>query len=156
VLSVLAEQVLVSQRLTRFTMRMSILSFAIMPVAFFLAARWNGPSGVAAAWLTLSPLTIVPLLIIVLRSIKLSFREYALALLPSVAGSTFMCIAVYAAAHWLSSMSWPMAVRLAIQVSAGGAVYAGVILCFFRGRVLRYVNFLLSLRKGRTSPPVVS
>lgn len=156
VLGVLAEQVLVSQRLTRFTMRMSILSFAIMPAAFFLAARWNGPAGVAAAWITLSPLTIVPLLIIVLRSIKLSFREYATALLPSVAGSTFMCIAVYAAGYWLSSMSWPIAVRLAIQVSAGGAMYAGVILCFFRGRVLRYVNFLLSLRKAKTSPPIVS
>ena len=100
VLGVLAEQVLVSQRLTRLTMRMSILSFAVMPLAFFLGARWNGPSGVAAAWILLSPLTIVPLLIVLLRSIKLQFREYASALFPAVAGSIAMWVAVYALSRW--------------------------------------------------------
>jgi len=150
VMGVLAEQVLVSQLLTRFTMRMSILSFTIMPLAFFFAARWKGPSGVAAAWLALSPVTIVPLLIILLRSIKLPFREYATALIPAVAGSAVMCLALWGLSSRLPA-SLALQPRLAIQVSVGGLVYGGFILCFFRGRVLRYSNFLLGLRKGKSS-----
>jgi O-antigen/teichoic acid export membrane protein len=151
VLGVVAEQVLVSQRMTRFTMRMSILSFVTMPLAFYLAARWKGADGVAAAWITLSPVTVLPLLIVVLRSIKMSSREYAAALLPAVAGSVVMALVVLGINGRLPG-SWPVGVRLAVQVSTGGAVYAGVILGFFRGQVLRYVNFLLSLRKAKEMP----
>jgi teichuronic acid exporter len=151
VMGVLAEQVLVSQRLTRFTMRMSILSFSIMPVVFFLAARWKGANGVAAAWITLSPVTILPLVIILLRSIKLPYREYASALLPAVAGSAVMCLAVLGITSKLPA-SWPGQARLVVQVLTGGVVYAGFILLFFRARVLRYVRFLSSLRKAKTVP----
>lgn len=149
VLGVLAEQVLVSQRLTRFTMRVSILSFVVMPVAFYVAALWKGPTGVAAAWLVLSPVTILPLLIILLRSIKLSLREYATALVPAVAASAVMCLALLGLSNRLPA-GWPLAVRLAVQVSVGGAVYVGFILVFFRDRVLRYLNFVLSLRRSGT------
>jgi PST family polysaccharide transporter len=156
VLGVLAEQVLVSQRRTRITMRMSILSFVIMPIAFFLAARWKGPDGVAAAWITLSPVTIVPLLLILLRSIKLPAREYVAAIMPAVTGSAVMCLALFGMNSWLVT-SWPLQFRLAVQVSAGGAVYVGFILLFFRDKVLRYVKFLLSLRKSKEmSEPVIS
>jgi len=148
VLGVLAEQVLVSQMLTRFTMRMSILSFVVMPVAFFLAAKWKGPDGVAAAWITFSPLTILPLLLILLRSIRLTFREYAAALTPAVAASAAMCLALFAINSRLPA-SLPVPAHLAIQVLVGGAVYGGFMMCFFRGRLLRYVNFLGSLRKAK-------
>ena len=62
----LTEQVLISQKMTRFTMRMSIFNFIVMPIAFVAGAHWQGMGGVAAAWLVLSPFTIVPLLIILL------------------------------------------------------------------------------------------
>jgi O-antigen/teichoic acid export membrane protein len=149
VLGVVAEQVLVSQRLERFTMRMNILSLVIMPVAFVIAARWKGPNGVAAAWITLTPLTIVPLLIILQTKIKLSYREYAMALLPALAGSAVMCLAVF----WIGKRlppSWPLSLQLAAQVSVGGAVYGGFMLSFFRGRLLRYASFLSGLRKGKS------
>ena len=155
VLGTVAEQVLVSQRLTRFTMRMSILSFVIMPVAFFLAARWKGADGVAAAWLVLSPLTILPLLIVVLRSIRISAREYGAALLPALAGSGVMALTLFAINSRLPA-SWPLSVRLGVQTGVGGAVYGGFILCFFRTRILRYVNFLSSLRKPKEMPEPAS
>jgi PST family polysaccharide transporter len=155
VLGVLAEQVLVSQRLTRFTMRMSILSFTIMPLAFFLAARWKGSNGVAAAWVILSPVTILPLLMILLHRIHLSYRDYITALLPAVAGSAAMCVALFALDRRLPE-SWPVVAQLAIQVGTGGAVYGGFILLFFRSRVWRYVNFLSNLRKTKDTPgPII-
>jgi PST family polysaccharide transporter len=146
VLGVLAEQVLVSQRLTRFTMRMSIVSFVVMPVAFFVAAKWKGPDGVAAAWITFSPLTILPLLIILVRKIKLSYGEYAMSLIPAAAGSATMCAVLLAMNGWLPATLHNQT-RLAIQVTVGGAVYGGVIMGFFHNRVLRYVNFLWSFKK---------
>jgi teichuronic acid exporter len=154
VLGVLAEQVLVSQRLTRFTMRMSILSFTIMPVAFYFAARSMGPDGVAATWITFSPLTIVPLLIILLRKIELPYREYAKALIPAITGSAVMCLALFAINGRLPA-SLNIQARLAIQVALGGAVYCGFILCFFRARVLRYVNFVWRLRSGKEAPGII-
>jgi teichuronic acid exporter len=155
VLGSVAEQVLVSQRLTRFTMRMSVLSFAIMPVAFFLAARWKGADGVAAAWLVLSPLTILPTLIVVLRRIRMSAREYGAALSPALSGAAVMGLVLYGIHGWTPFASWPLTARLAAQVSVGGAVYGGVMLCFFRTRILRYVHFLASLRKKEeNSSPV--
>lgn len=149
VLGNLAEQVLISQRLTRFTMRMAIFNFVVMLAAFITAARWKGPDGVAAAWITLSPLTVLPLLIILLRSIQMPFRDYASALLPAVTGSAVMCLALFGLNRELASAPWPSQVRLAVEVAAGGAVYAGFILCFFRARVWRYVNYLSNFRKGK-------
>lgn len=154
VLGVLAEQVLVSQRLTRFTMRMSIMSFAIMPVAFYVAARWKGPSGVAATWIIFSPLTIVPLLFILLRKITLSYREYATALLPAIGGSAVMCLALLALKGRLPA-SLSLQALLAIQVGVGGTAYVGFILCFFRARILRYATFLWRLRAGKQPPGAI-
>jgi O-antigen/teichoic acid export membrane protein len=148
-LSTLTEQVLISQRLTRFTMRMSILNFVVMPLAFIAAARWQGTSGVAAAWIFLSPVTIFPLLFVLLRHIELPAREYAAAIFPAVAGTGAMCLALIGLNRLLQADSWPPALRLAALVGAGGIVYGAVVFGFFRGRLQRYMNFLSSLRNGK-------
>ncbi|HEY1755182.1 MAG TPA: lipopolysaccharide biosynthesis protein [Bryobacteraceae bacterium] len=156
VLGTLAEQVLVSQKLTRLTMRMAILNFVVMPLSFIVAARWKGATGVAAAWIVLSPVTVFPLLWILMRSIKLPLREYAMSLIPALSGSALMCLAVLALRTRLPA-EWPLAIRLGAQVAAGGAVYIGFILCFFRQRIQRYVNFVSSLRKPKPAPePAIS
>jgi PST family polysaccharide transporter len=149
VLGNLSEQVLISQRLTRFTMRMSIINFVVMLLAFVAAAKWQGPVGVAASWIILSPVTILPLLIILLRSIGLPLRQYLTALLPAAAGSAVMCLVLPEVHHLLSSTSWPDQVRLAAEVIAGAAAYGAIILLFFRKRVFRYINFLQNFRKGK-------
>lgn len=152
VLGVLAEQVLVSQRLTRLTMRISIMNFIIMITAFIVAARWRGSNGVAAAWIVLSPVTVLPLLTILLRRIHLPARQYAGALLPAVAGSAVMCIVLWALNRQLSSLHLSAQIGLPLLVAAGGIAYAGIILSMFRGRIVRYTNFLSNLRKGKETP----
>lgn len=149
VLGVLAEQVLVSQKLTRLTMRVSLLNFAVMIVAFIVAARRYGPNGVAASWVILSPVTVLPLLVILLRRIHLPFSEYAARLLPSVAGSSAMCLALALIGRRMASLQLSAKVSLPVLVAAGGAVYVGFTFLLFPGRVARYTNFLSSLRKGR-------
>ena len=152
VLGILAEQVLVSQRLTRFTMRISIVNFAVMITAFIVAARWKGSAGVAAAWIVLSPVTILPLLIILLRKIRLPVRQYAAALLPAVAGSAVMGLAVWILNRQLSSLKLSPQLSLPLLMTAGGVVYAGFILSLFRRRIARYTNFLSNLRRQKENP----
>ena len=151
-LGTLTEQVLISQKMTRFTMRMSIFNFIVMPVAFVAGAMWGGTGGVAAAWLALAPFTIIPLLIILLRTIRLPYRDFVAALVPSVVGSAAMCVAVLAVRQWLLPASWPAKSLLVAQVAVGGAVYGAVLMGAFRQRVLRYVRFLQDMRKGKKSP----
>jgi PST family polysaccharide transporter len=151
VLGILAEQVLVSQKMTRFTMRISVVNFLVMIAAFIVAARWKGPAGVAASWIALSPITVLPLLLILLRSIHLQARKYAAALLPAVAGSAVMCTTLFVLKSQ-TSVHWPAPFSLAVLVLAGGLAYAGFLLALFRGRVVRYIKFVANLRKGKEAP----
>jgi PST family polysaccharide transporter len=150
-MGILTEQVLISQKMTRFTMRMSIVNLAMMPVAFVVGALWQGMTGVAAAWLYLSPLTIVPLLLVLFHTIHLPYRSYLAALIPAITGSAGMCLALLAIRQILPA-SWPAQITLAVQVAVGAAVYGAILILAFRERVLRYVRFLQDLRKGKTSP----
>jgi O-antigen/teichoic acid export membrane protein len=142
----LAEQVLISLRHTRFTMRMSILGCCVTPLAFYVAALWQGPVGVAAAWMVLIPVTILPMLFKLLRTIELSAREFLGAVWPAVAGTAAMVPTVLLLHDWLTPRLWPVVLLLGAKVAAGGLVYAAVLVLFFRPRLDRYVRFAQDLR----------
>lgn len=150
----LTEQVLISQRMTRFTMRISILNFVIMPVAFIVAALWKGTTGVAGAWVVLAPVTIIPLIVKALRTIGLRYREFLSALYPPLGATAIMGLVLLGLNNWPRFQAAPPIPRLALQVAAGGIVYGSVLMGFFRERMLRYFNFLASLRKGKVSTAV--
>lgn len=127
-----------------------------MPIAFVAGAEWRGLGGVAAAWLALSPITIIPLVIVLRRTIHLPYREYVAALFPSLVGSVPMCLSVLAFRQWLLPAAWSPRLALAVQVAVGGAVYSAVLLGFFRERVLRYVRFLRDMRNRNNTPALTS
>ncbi|MCU1336619.1 MAG: lipopolysaccharide biosynthesis protein [Bryobacterales bacterium] len=148
-LATLIDQVLLSQRATRFSMRMSLWNLLVMPAAFVVGAKWAGASGVAAAWIVLSPLTFFPLVWMVSRKIQVTSRQMGTALLPGLAGASVMVAAVGALRVWLPLEHWPPLASLLLQVTVGAAMYAGVLLTFFRERVLRFVYFLRDLRREK-------
>lgn len=145
-LATLIEQVLISQRATNITMRMSLWNLIVMPASFFVAARWKGANGVAAAWIVLAPLTVLPLAWMVVGKIQLTWLQLGSALLPALTGAGVMAVAVSALRAWLATAQWSAWASLLLQVTIGGAIYGGVLLIFFRERVLRYVNFMSGLR----------
>lgn len=151
-LSTLSEQVLISQQLTRFTMRISIFSAVVMPVAFVIGAQQQGMGGVAAAWIFASPLTLIPLTLILLPTIQLPFRQYAATLLPSVVGSTAMGLALLVLRGWLPSASQSPKIALALQIMLGAAVYAAVVMGFFGETVRRYIHFFQDMRAHSQRP----
>jgi len=139
--SVLCDQVLVSLRHTRFTMNMSLLNLAVMPAAFLAASHW-GLNVVAASWLVLSPITILPMIVKLARCANCSFREMTGALMPALAGSAALLVAVSIVREWHSSSAY---VRLAAEILAGAGSYGLVVFGPFRGRIRRYRSFIQSL-----------
>ena len=53
---------------------------------------------------------------------------------------------------WIASEPWPTSARFTVEVAAGAISYGVVLLSFFRPRILRYVNFLSGLRRGKGEP----
>ena len=149
-LGTLIDQVLISQRLARFSMRLSILNAILMPLALLTVSHWSGSlEGVAACWIVLAPVTFVPALLKLTRQIGLRGRELLGAVWPAVAASGTMVLAVWGVQLMWGSQPWPPFWHLGIQVAAGGLVYGAVLLVLFRERVLRYVRFAQDLRANR-------
>jgi len=142
--SVLCDQVLVSLRQTRFTMNMSLLNLAVMPTAFLVASHW-GLNAVAASWLVLSRITILPMIVKLARSAQCSFQEIIAALMPALAGSAALLVAVAIVREWQSGSPYA---GLAAEILAGAACYCLVVFGPFRTKVLRYLRFVQSLRQG--------
>jgi teichuronic acid exporter len=151
-LSTLASQALTSLRFTRFNMWVALLSFVLMPAAFLLASRW-GTTAVAASWIVLSPVTVLPLIVKLLRTIQMRYRDYAGVLAPALVASAAMVAAVLALRMWLTANDMRLALKLSLEVSAGGVAYVGVLLLFFRDRLNRYFHFVMALRRGNAALP---
>lgn len=147
-LSFLVNQVLTSLRFTTFLMWISIVTFVVMPLSFVVGAHW-GTTAVAAAWVIMAPVTMLPPAVKLFRTIGCTVRAYLTILSAPVAGSAVMLCAVFALKTWALPAAWPTAWRLTIEAATGGVVYAGILLGFFRPVVMRYVHFLVRLRKDR-------
>lgn len=143
----LCNQVLTSLRYTHFTMMVSLIGFVVMPVAFIVATHW-GTSAVAASWLLLTPVTVLPLVVKLLPAIRLRYRDFGAVLLPALTGCALMAAAALTVRAWLGNGHAPPVARLSLEVAAGGAAYLGFLWIFCRRKLDRYIHFLLGLRRG--------
>lgn len=145
-LNSLAGQVLTSLRFTKFSMWMSFLGTAVMPVSFYVASRW-GIGAVAAAWVVMSPVTFFPTMAKLFREIDCSLLEYLKSLQPALIGSAVMVTAVWGVQQ-IAPGHWPAWGRLGVEVLTGGVAYGGVIWGVYRKRVMHYVEFFKRLRQS--------
>jgi hypothetical protein len=104
-----------------------------MPIAFYIAARAQGPLAVACVWLIAQPiLTSIPLLY-VRRAVGLPLRAYVYNLRAPVVSSAVMIAAVVGAGQVVASQ--PALVRLLVLIATGAVVYPAVFMALFRDRV---------------------
>ena len=118
---------------TRFGMYHAAGSAVVMALAFVIAARW-GISGVAVAWVAVYPLTLAPLMTVVLGSLDIPLRRYLDALRPAVTGCAVMTVVV--AAYLLGGRDWGHGPRVLGATVLGAATYALAIWTLHRPRVL--------------------
>jgi O-antigen/teichoic acid export membrane protein len=151
-MSYLNTQLATTLRLTRYGMWLSLFNFGIMPVGFYVASRY-GIGAVAAAWLVLSPATVLPITVKVLRAIDCSAAQYLKSLAPALMGSGAMLLGVIAFRLSGAPSHWNLFARLAAQVAVGGIAYVGILAAFHRVRIMQYFRFFLELR---SSPAVAA
>jgi teichuronic acid exporter len=106
---------------SRYAMLVGLVSGVVMPLAFVVGSRW-GIAGLALVWVTVYPITTIPLYWQVFRTLELSTAAYLNVLWPALSGSLLMAGVV-----WLLKLTLaehPSALtRLGLEVLAGGGVY---------------------------------
>lgn len=132
---------------TRFGMRNAVATAIIMPTSFYIGSHW-GTTGIAAAWIITYPIVVIPLYLRTLSKIELTSREYMKGLYPALNGSLGMAVAVLAV-KWLAPHTWPVGLRLALEIFVGAAAYAGIMLGLYRARMLALWQQTKSLLKKR-------
>ena len=115
---------------SRYAMRVGLVSGVVMPLAFIVGSRW-GIAGVALVWVTVFPVTTIPLYWRVFRKLELSTLTYLKVLWPALSGSMLMVVVVWLVKQALPQDSPPVA-RLGLEVLAGGTVYSLVTVTLHR------------------------
>jgi O-antigen/teichoic acid export membrane protein len=135
--------VLTALREMRLGMWNAVFSLALLPPAFYVGSAW-GVAGIAGAWLVCYPLLVVAVYARIFRRLELSPRRYLAVLWPALNATAAMAAVVLVAQRVLP-ISWPLAVRFALEVAGGGVVYAAVTLSLYRARVRAIVARLRSV-----------
>jgi len=129
----------------RANMWLNVLAALVLPVAFYIGAQ-EGLPGVAWSWVIAFPLVNVPAFVIAFGTIGIGIGAWVRAIWPALGA----CLAMYGAVLALRGAlpdAMPAPVQGAFSVAAGGLVYAAVLWCFFRRRVLAVVDFLRLIRQ---------
>lgn len=133
-------QVLIYTGHSRQSMWYSLIAACVMPVLFVVATRW-GAAGVAAVWIVAYPAVVAPQYRLAFRVLDLRPSGYFRTLWPALSSTAAMALAV---GFLLATLPVTMApvVRLVIEVAAGIAVYALMIVWRHRARAAAFVAIL--------------
>jgi PST family polysaccharide transporter len=121
----------------------TLLGVAVLPALFYLGARW-GTTGVAAAWIIGYPLVSLPAYRFTFRLLELRAADYFRAVWPALSATLLMALVVVGARAL--ARDWPLALRFALDVTAGAAAYAGLVFVRHRERV----DLVRGLLRGET------
>ncbi len=120
--------------------RSAILGAVLMPACYLVGARYGG-QGIAAAWLVAWPLLTAISAIWSMPVLGVRAAELRQALVPPVLAGVAMALIVTLLDR--AVLDLPEALRLALLVSAGGAVYGCWLLVFARERLDEIVGLAL-------------
>jgi teichuronic acid exporter len=144
-ISTLLPHVLIVTQQVRYATGIALCALATLPPAFYLFGSLWGTTGVAAAWLVVYPFILIALGRRVLRTLAMSAGEYFGSLWPAFSSSLVMTGIVLLTRAAIPE-SWPLAIRFAGAVLAGGLAYAGVVMLVHRARVRALFSFLRGAR----------
>lgn len=136
-ISVLLAPALIALKDAKFTMHWTLVVSAVLPVSFVFASRW-GSTGIAAAWLCLSPILTLALFWRLSVKTGMQLLEYLGALKPAGLASIAMVVAVLLSVSFMRSVSLAI-FKLLVEVLVGSLAYLGFLFAFYRHRL----NFFL-------------
>jgi teichuronic acid exporter len=135
-----------SQGRVKITLRYSLISLALLPPAYMLAAYLGNVTTVALARLVTYPLLYVGLIYFLLGELKISFKSFWHSARPPLVAATVMFMAVGA----LEEFAQPLdaAARLLLSIGLGALVYFATFHLLFPEEV-RQVRQAWALLRGR-------
>jgi teichuronic acid exporter len=126
-----------------FPARCRFVMLAVLPAAFYLSgSRW-GTSGIAAMWIIVYPILLIPMFVRAFRTIGIRLREYVSTLAPTLLSAALMVLAVLG----VQTLSIPsLASRFAVEVSCGAATFIASALLIQRRRIRVLADFMRAVR----------
>jgi O-antigen/teichoic acid export membrane protein len=147
VLAVLLPPALVVKGEATHPMRVAFYALAILPPAFYVAGTRWGTVGIAAIWLGVYPLILLPLYARALRTLGIGVREYLGSLAPTLGSAAVMAAVVLTIRAFLPA-ELPLALRFSVQVALGAATYVAAALVLQRRRMRVLGEFFRAVRSG--------
>jgi teichuronic acid exporter len=113
--------------------RLNVAAMFVLPICFFIAARYAGPKAVAAVWLLAQPVLMGVPLLRMEKTIGLSIPQYLASLRAPVLCSVVMAVVVWGLR--VATVDVQPLVRLLLLSLSGAVVYMAAFLLLFRDRV---------------------
>jgi O-antigen/teichoic acid export membrane protein len=130
----------------RANMWCNVLAAVVLPVAFYVGARW-GLEGIAWAWVIAFPLANLPNFVIAFRIIAINTWAWLGALMPSLFACSVMTVAVMLVRQLLRE-STALPVEMVASVVTGVLTYVGTLFLLNRARLRRMAEFLRLIGGG--------
>ena len=137
-LAMLSHHVLSATGYGAVSTRVNIAAAIVLPIAFYLAARFSGTLAVAGVWLIAQPVLTFVSLTNVRRAVELPIRRYFVSLRAPAVSSAIMAVVVFATDSMLSS-SLPI-LRLIVMCFAGILAYTATFVLLYRDRLSAYAS----------------
>jgi hypothetical protein len=100
---------------------------------------------VAAAWALSFPMATVPILVVVLKDLEISYSRYAATLVPTVLACALEAVAVMALRQFDLFYDWSPVIQLVTCIAVGGIAY-GIATALISRKRVRQVYSLISNR----------
>jgi hypothetical protein len=128
-----------------FPARCGILTLFILPPAFYFAGTRWGTLGIAAIWLSVYPLVLIPVYVRVFRTLHIRVRDYLACVGPTLVSAVVMAVVVLTI-RTLAPAAWPPGARFGLQVASGAAAFVAAALFIQRRRLGVLADFLRTIR----------
>ena len=128
-----------------FPARCGIATLMILPPAFFFAGTRWGTVGIAAIWLSVYPLILVPVYARVFKTLGIRLRDYLACLGPTLMGAAVMTLVV-TVIRSAAPAAWPLSIRFTVQVLCGAAAFVIAGLFIQRRRLTVLADFVRTIR----------
>lgn len=135
----------------RFLMWTSVVSAIVFPIAF-LAATPYGPTGIAAVWTVLYPISMAVGYYKLFKVGIVTPRDYFRSVRPALTGTLIMIVAVMAIRHGMAT-DMSRVLRLSVAVAVGVLSYSFTLWFGFRDRVTRFIRIARESRRSRSVQP---
>jgi teichuronic acid exporter len=131
---------------SRYVMRVGVAAGIVMPAAFIVGSYW-GIGGIAAVWVTVYPMTTIPLYRRAFAKLDLTAGAYLAALRPALTASLVMGAIVWAVRQ-ATPYDAPASARLGVQILGGGVAYVLVVVTLYRDHLQSFRRAVQMMRSG--------